>query len=87
VPLTCTTLLVLEAAHHVGDRVGLADVGQELVAQALALRGARDQAGDVDELHRGRQDLLRLDDGRQLVEARVGHFGTMPTLGSMVQNG
>ena len=43
---------VLEAAHHVGDGVGLADVGEELVAEALALRGARDEARDVDELPR-----------------------------------
>jgi hypothetical protein len=40
---------VLEAAHDMGDRVALADVGEELVAEALALRGAAHQAGDVDE--------------------------------------
>ncbi len=64
---------VLEAAHHVGDRVHLADVREELVAEALALRGAGDEAGDVDELDRRRQDLLRLRDGRERVEPRVGH--------------
>ncbi len=55
-------VVVLEAAHHVRDRIDLADVRQELVAEPLALRGAGDEAGDVDELHRGRQDLLRVGD-------------------------
>ena len=33
-------VVVVEAAHDVRDRVGLADVGEELVAEALALRRA-----------------------------------------------
>ena len=42
--------LALEAAQHVQHGVGLADIGQELVAQPLALRRAAHQPGDVDEL-------------------------------------
>ena len=57
-------VLVLEAAHHMGDGIGLADIGEELVAQAFTLRGAGDEAGDVDELHGGRNHPLRLDDRR-----------------------
>ncbi|MNI45676.1 hypothetical protein D3C73_1001140 [compost metagenome] len=64
---------VLEAAHHVGDRIHFADVGQELVAQAFAAGGTGHQAGDVDELDRGRDDLLRVDDRCQLVQARIRH--------------
>jgi hypothetical protein len=64
---------VLEAAHHVRDRVGLADVRQELVAEPLALGRAGDQSRDVDELHRGRDDLQRFGDAGQRLEARVGH--------------
>lgn len=30
-------VVVLEAAHDLADRVGLADVGEELVTEALAL--------------------------------------------------
>ncbi len=37
-------VVVGEGAHHLADRVGLADVGQELVAQALALARALDDA-------------------------------------------
>jgi hypothetical protein len=65
---------VLEAAHDTDDGVGFADVGQELVAQAFALRGAGDQPGDIDELDDRRLHALRLDDGGELREARIGHF-------------
>ncbi len=67
-------VVVLEAAHHVDDGVGLADVGQELVAQAFALAGAGHQARDVDELDDGRHDALGLDDLGQLRQPRIGHF-------------
>ena len=65
---------VVEAAHDVHDGVGLADVRQELVAEPLALGGAGDQAGDVDELDRRRDELLRLLDRREPAEPRVGHL-------------
>ena len=67
-------VLVIEAAHHVDDGVGFADVREELVAQALALARAGHQARDVDELDDGRHDALGLDDGRQRVEPRVGQL-------------
>ena len=43
---------ILEAAQHVDDGIDLADIGEELVAQALALAGAAHQPGDVDEFQR-----------------------------------
>src|SRR4029450_5247278 len=42
-------------------------------AQALALRGAFHQAGDVDEGELGWDDLGRAGDGRELFQARVRH--------------
>ena len=53
---------VVEAADDVQNGVDVADVGQELVAQAFALRRAADDAGDVDQLQDGRDDLLRFDE-------------------------
>ena len=64
---------VLEAAHHMGDGVDLADIGQELVAEAFALGGAAHEAGDVHEGEAGRDDLRRAGDARELVEPRVRH--------------
>ncbi len=52
-------VLVGEVAHDLADRVGLADVGEELVAETLALARALHEAGDVDELHDGGHDPLR----------------------------
>ena len=65
-------VVVGEAAHHVGDGVGLADVGEEPVAQALALGRARHQPGDVDELHGARNHAGGFDDLGDAVEARIG---------------
>jgi hypothetical protein len=42
-------VVVLEAPQDVDDRVDLADVAEELVAEPFALAGAFDQAGDIDE--------------------------------------
>ena len=59
-------VLVGVGADDVQQRVALADVGQELVAQALALGRARDEAGDVVELDRVPDDVGGLD--------RLGHL-------------
>ncbi|CAM5640615.1 hypothetical protein SAURM35S_07392 [Streptomyces aurantiogriseus] len=65
-------VLVLEGADDLADRVGLPDVRQELVAQALALARAAHDARDVDEVDGRREDPLRVEDLRQLGEAGVG---------------
>ena len=65
---------VFETAHHMGDGVGLANVGQELVAQSFAFGRSGHQPGDIHELDDRRNDFLRLDDLGQLLQARIGHF-------------
>ena len=64
-------VVVGETTHDLSDRVGLADVREELVAQPLPLAGAAHDAGDVDERHRSGQDALAAEDLRELVEPRV----------------
>ena len=66
-------VLVVKAAHHVDDGVGLADVGQKLVAQALPPGGPLHQSGDVHELDHRRGSLLGVVHLRQLVQTGVGH--------------
>ena len=51
---------ILEAADHVDDGVGGANVAQELVAQALALGSALYQACNIHEFNHSRGDLLGL---------------------------
>ena len=63
----------LETAHDVRDRIHLADVGEELVAETFAFGCPGDQAGDVDELDGRRDDLLRVCDCGQLLEPRIWH--------------
>ena len=53
------------------DGVGLADVGEELVAEALAFRRAAHQARDVDHFQIGEDDLLALRELGERGEARV----------------
>jgi hypothetical protein len=64
---------VVEAAHHVHDGVGLADVAQERIAAALTLRRALHEPGDVDELHRRLYRPLRLHHFGECIEPFVGH--------------
>ncbi len=66
-------VLILKAAHHVNQRVHLANVGQELVAQPLAPARAAHQAGDVDKFDGRGGVFLRAVHPREHVKARVGH--------------
>ena len=65
-------VVVREEAHDLGDGVGLADVGEELVAQSLALARALDETRDIDELHGRRQRALRIDDLGECLDPGVG---------------
>ena len=66
-------VVVVKAAHHMDDGVALADVAQELVAQARALGRAAHQAGNVHEFDDGVGFLVRLPDLTQLVQPLVRH--------------
>jgi hypothetical protein len=77
---------VREHPDHLADRVGLADVGQELVAQALALGRAAHQARDVHEPDGGGDDPRGAAQPREHRQPRIG-MPTMPTFGSMVAKG
>ena len=85
-PSTCTTSGSSKQRTHMRDRVDLADVGEELVAEAFALRGAAHQAGDVDEGQPRRDDLADLPSSASLVSRGSG-TATSPVFGSIVQNG
>ena len=64
---------IVEAAHHMDNGVGGADVAQKLVAQALALGGALHQARDIHKLDHRRGVLLGLIELCQKVQPAVGH--------------
>ena len=64
---------VFKAAQHMDDGVGFADIGQELVAQALALRRAAHQTGNVDEFQLGGNKLARFGHLRQFFQPMIGN--------------
>ena len=72
VALDVHDVVVGEAAHDLRDRVGLADVREELVAEPLALARAAHDARDVDERHRRGQDALGVEDLGELRQPGVG---------------
>ena len=74
-------------AHDVDDRVGLADVREEAVAEPLAAVRAGDQAGDVVEVDRVVDDLAGADSRRDLRPGARRATGTTATFGSIVVNG
>ncbi len=78
---------VLEAAQHIEDRVRLADMGEELVAEPFALAGPAHEAGDVDEFELRRDDDRAAGDLRQPAQPRIRHRDAGRHWGSMVQNG
>ncbi len=64
-------VLVVVGADDVEDRVGLADVPEELVAEPLALAGTLHEPRDVVEGDRVRDDVARADHGGDLGEPLV----------------
>ncbi|MBG9885390.1 hypothetical protein ABE10_02065, partial [Bacillus toyonensis] len=70
-PVHVHDVVVREAPHDLRDRVGLTDVGEELVAQSLPLARATDDAGDVDERDRRGEDPLAAEDPGEHVQPRV----------------
>src|SRR5204863_10160210 len=62
---------IVETAEYVKDGIALTDVPEELVAETFALARPLHQAGDIDDLHRGRQDALWVHQRRGLVQAYI----------------
>lgn len=67
-------VFVLEATHHVDDGIDFADIGEEFVAEALALAGPGDESGDVDEFDGGGNDAVGFGDGAEGFKALVRHL-------------
>ena len=73
-------VLVVKAADHMDNGVCHADVGKELVAQALAPAGALDKASDIHEFNDRGGRLFRVVHLRELVQPRI-RYGDHPHVG------
>ena len=67
-------VIVFEATDDMQDRIALADVREELVAETFALGRALHKARDVGEFDGRANDLLRIVNLRQLLETGVLHL-------------
>ena len=66
-------IIILKTAHNMHDGIALTDMGQELVAQALAVAGALDQARYIHKFHAGGRNLLGLIHLGQHVQTLIRH--------------
>ena len=67
-------VVVVEAAEHMDDSIGLADVGEEFVAESFAAAGAFDESRDVHYLDGGGDDAaFGFAQFAQLDQSLVGH--------------
>ena len=66
-------VLVVEAAQHVDNCVGIANVGEELVTQTFTLRCALNQTCDIDNLDRSGDHTLRVVDLGEFDQSLVGY--------------
>ena len=68
-------VVVDERPQHEHDGVDLTDVGEEAVAEPLALARTLDEPADVDDLDGGVHDVAAPRHLGEPVEALVGHLG------------
>ena len=66
-------IVVVKTAQYMDDGIGLTNVAQELVAQALTATGTLDQTGYVDDFDRRGHDARGIHQLGELVESLVGH--------------
>lgn len=64
---------ILEATHHVGDRIDFSNMGEKAIAEPLTLRSPCDQTGNVGKAHHGRYHPLRPHDVGKNRQARIRH--------------
>ena len=64
---------ILKAAQNVDNSIGIADIAQELVTQALTLRCTLYQTCDIDNLDSCRDNLLWVINLSQLHQALIGY--------------
>ena len=66
-------ITILEATQNVDDCIGVADIAEELISQAFALRSTLHQTGDIDNLDGGGDNLAGVINLGQLNESLIGY--------------
>ena len=64
-------VVVIEAPQHVKNGISGSDVAQKLVAEPLSFARTFHKTCDVDDFHRGRDDILGLHKLGKFVQSRI----------------
>lgn len=67
-------VVIFEAANDINNRIRLANIGQELIAQALAFARACDESRNIDKFNSGRKNALGFHDRGESAQPWVRHF-------------
>ena len=67
-------IAILKATHHLGHCVHLTDMGQELIAQALALGGTLYKTCNIHKAHGSRHNFAGLEHIAQNIQAFIGNI-------------
>ena len=66
-------IIILKTAQNVNNRINLADIGQELVAQSLAFGSSLHQTGNIDKFQLCRSHHPRFDNLGQFIQPGIGN--------------
>ena len=66
-------VVIFKATQHMGDGIAFADIGQKLVAEALALTGPFHETRNINECHPRRDNLFGRRNRRQFIKTRIRH--------------
>ena len=66
-------ILILKAAHHMDDRIHLADICQELVSKSLTFGGTLYQTRDVHELDDRRRHFFGMIEISKQLQTLIRH--------------
>ena len=67
-------VVIVKTTHHVCNRIGFANIGEELIAQTFAFGRTCDQTRNINKLNCGKLHALGFDNFSQRIHARIRHF-------------
>jgi hypothetical protein len=65
--------IVVEASQNVDDRIGLLDIGEELITASFHQAAAFGKAGNIDDLYRRGNNFNTLDEFIDLIKPLIGN--------------
>ena len=73
-PFIAQDVFVFETPDNMDDGIYFPDIGEELIAEAIAFAGSANQSSYIDDLDLGGYGALRNDQFSQLLQTRIRHI-------------